>query len=380
MLGEGRSGGFQTAWTGLRSDGRREAVQVSQWMMWQRRLVGMRPAMGLAIVGLFLRVFAVAEAASPPALRGLVMGETVPHRIAKADTFIALAARYDVGYMALRAANPDVDPWVPPEGRVIRIPTRHVVPFAHGARIVINRAFLLLYHYDERGRLQHVFPVSLGREGLATPVGEIRISARVAGPSWYPTAAHRRENPSLPRVVPPGPDNPLGAFALRLGRTSYLIHGTNKPLSIGRRVSRGCIRLAPADIRTLFAAAGKGDLVRIVDAPMMVGVDPHDQRIHVEIAPSAYQQALLDDGKAMPADPLLDAETLLEQAVPRKLWKKIAWTEVKRAAHRRAGIPTPVSQPLTAAEMRLFLDAEGTSDDVLAASPNASHAANTSGR
>ncbi len=341
---------------------------------------GIRLAVGLAVGMLLFLAVAVAEAASPPALRGIVMGEAVPHRLAKTDTFIALAARYDVGYMALRAANPDVDPWVPPEGRVIHIPTRHVVPFAHGARIVINRAFLLLYHYDDKGRLQHVFPVSLGREGLATPLGEIRISARVAGPSWYPTAAHRRENPALPRVVPPGPDNPLGAFALRLGRTSYLIHGTNKPLSIGRRVSRGCIRLAPADIHTLFAAAMKGDLVRIVDAPMMVGVDPHDRRIHVEIAPSAYQQAVLDDGKAMPADPLLDAVALLERAVPRKLWEKIAWDAVKRAAHRRSGMPTPVSQPLTPDEMRLFLETEGAVGTILAASPKTSRTTQLPGR
>ena len=365
-MGEGR---WKAAWMTRRAR-RRE---------WLSRL---RPVAGGAIGGLLVLVLAlaVAEAASPPALRGIAMGETIPHRLRKTDTFIALAARYDVGYMALRAANPDVDPWVPPDGRMIRIPTRHVVPFAHGARIVINRAFLLLYHYDGKGRLQHIFPVSLGREGLATPVGEIRISARVAGPSWYPTAAHRRENPSLPRVVPPGPDNPLGAFALRLGHTSYLIHGTNKPLSIGRRVSRGCIRLAPADIRTLFAAARKGDLVRIVDAPMMVGLDPHDRRIHVEIAPSAYQQAMLDAGKAMPADPLLDAVALLRQAVPRALWTKIAWAEVKRAARRRSGIPTPVTRPLTPAEMRLFLEAEGAADDVLAASPTVSSTNGKAGR
>ncbi len=328
-------------------------------------------AAAMAIGGLFWLLLSAAEAASPPAVRGIVMGETLPHRLKKTDTFIALAAHYDVGYMALRAANPDVDPWVPPADRVIRIPTRHVVPFAHGARIVINRAFLLLFHYDEGGKLQHVFPVSLGREGLATPVGEIRISARVAGPSWYPTAAHRRENPSLPRVVPPGPDNPLGAFALRLGHTSYLIHGTNKPLSIGRRVSRGCIRLAPADIRALFATTRKGDLVRIIDAPMMVGVDPHDRRIHVEIAPSAYQQAMLDAGKAMPADPLLDAVELMRQALPRQLWGKIVWAQVKRAARRRAGIPTPVSPPLTPAELRLFLKAEGLAGHAVSALPGA---------
>ncbi len=358
----------------------RNAMSMAERAMRRGRRRWVWPPAGMVVCGLLGLFLSVAEAASPPALRGIVMGETVPHRLKRTDTFIALAAHYDVGYMALRAANPDVDPWVPPADRVIRIPTRHVVPFAHGARIVINRAFLLLFHYDESGKLQHVFPVSLGREGLATPVGEIRISARVAGPSWYPTAAHRRENPSLPRVVPPGPDNPLGAFALRLGHTSYLIHGTNKPLSIGRRVSRGCIRLAPADIRTLFAAAGKGDLVRIIDAPMMVGVDPHDRRIHVEIAPSAYQQAMLDAGKAMPADPLLDAVALLRRALPRALWTRIAWADVKRAARRRSGMPTPVSPPLTPAELRLFLKAEGVADDILAASPTVSPTSGKTGR
>ena len=311
-----------------------------------------------------------AAAASPPAVRGLVMGEVVPHRLAREDTFIQLAARYDVGYMALRAANPDVDPWVPPEGRVIRIPTRHIVPLAHGARIVINRAFLL-FHYDDSGALRHVFPVSLGREGLATPLGEIRISARVASPAWYPTPEHRRENPELPAVVPPGPDNPLGAFALRLGETSYLIHGTNRPLSIGRQVSRGCIRLAPADIEMLFREARRGDLVRIIDAPMMVGVDPNDGRIYVEIAPSPLQQRMLDAGRPMPDDPLLDAAALLKAALPAALLAKIDWAAVETAAAARAGIPEPVSPPLSPREIAAFWGGDAAAATALSGGPPA---------
>ncbi len=294
-------------------------------------------------------------AATPPAVPGEIVGEIVRHRVREGETFLRIAAHYDVGYMALRAANPTIDPWVPPVGARIVIPTRHIAPFAAGARVIVNRGELRLYAYDGDGRVRYVFPVSLGRDGLETPLGEIEIGARIPAPVWYPTAAHRRESPWLPKAVPPGPDNPLGRYALRLGRTSYLLHGTNKPLSIGRTVSRGCIRLYPRDIEALFDFVARGDRVRIIDAPVKIGLGPPgDRRPYLEVSPSPAQRRALDAGHDMPFDPVLDIEALVRDALPAGLFARIDRQAVRRAGERRSGLPVPIGPRFDEHEIRLL--------------------------
>jgi len=91
------------------------------------------------------------------------------------------------------------------------------------------------------------YAVSIGRSEWSTPLGTLRVIQRSKRPTWTPPAsvrqAHAARGEILPAVVPPGPDNPLGDFALRLSSPSYLIHGTNWPEGIGMRATHGCIRL-----------------------------------------------------------------------------------------------------------------------------------------
>lgn len=310
----------------------------------------------VVLFGLLLLPLSPSRAATPAAVPGEVVGEVVRHRIGEGETFLRLAARYDVGYMALRAANPDIDPWVPPVGAWIVIPTRHIAPFARGARVIVNRGELHLYAYDGQGRIRYVFPVSLGRDGLETPLGEIAIGARIPAPAWYPTEAHRRENPGLPKAVPPGPDNPLGRYALRLGQTSYLLHGTNHPLSIGRTVSRGCIRLYPRDIAVLFDFLARGDRVRIIDAPVKIGIGPAgDRRPYLEVAPSPAQRRALDAGHAMPFDPVLDITEVVRQALPPALLSRIDWKAVRQTGEQRRGLPVAIGPGLDEDTARILL-------------------------
>jgi L,D-transpeptidase ErfK/SrfK len=202
------------------------------------------------------------------------------------DTFVALARTYDVGYEELKRANPDVDAWLPGEGTQITIPTRFVLPHAAHRGIVVNVAELRLYYFpaDSGPRPEGVpagarrvvtHPISIGRMDWSTPLGTTSVTNKVANPSWYPPQSIREEHAArddiLPRVVPPGPDNPLGKHALRLGLPGYLIHGTNKPSGIGMRVTHGCIRMFPEDIEALYRNVPAGTSVEIVNQPVKLG-------------------------------------------------------------------------------------------------------------
>ncbi len=134
-------------------------------------------------------------------------------------------------------------------------------------RIVISLADRRLYLMED-GVESRSFPVAIGRPGVAIPLGDSTVVRKRRNPTWHPTASQRRAKPSLPLSVPPGPNNPLGKFALDLGWTAIAIHGTNEPGSIGRRVSSGCFRMMPADIEALFAVAEVGTPVRVVDVSM----------------------------------------------------------------------------------------------------------------
>ena len=210
------------------------------------------------------------------------------------DTFVSLARRYDVGFEALRQANPDVDAWLPGEGTQIVIPTQFVLPRAERRGIIVNLPELRLYYFPDDGT-NRVFthPISIGRMDWGTPLGTTSIVAKAANPSWYPPQSIRDEhaamNDPLPRVVPPGPDNPLGKFALRLGIPGYLIHGTNKPSGVGMRVTHGCMRMFPEDIEALYSMVPSGTRVQIVDQPIKLGWD--ESGLYLESHPALKDDA-----------------------------------------------------------------------------------------
>lgn len=235
----------------------------------------MRAMMRITALCAMLAVFAGARAAEFQISDGTdLVGQVQVIHARYEDTFVALARKYDVGYEALRQANPKVDPWLPGAGTLIRIPTEFVLPRAERKGIVVNLPELRLYYYpDPHTVITH--PISIGRQDWSTPLGETSIIAKTRNPAWYPPKSIRKEHAQnddpLPRVVPPGPDNPLGQYALQLAIPGYLIHGTNKPDGVGMRVSHGCIRLFPEDIKSLFSMVERGTPVRIVNQPLKLG-------------------------------------------------------------------------------------------------------------
>ncbi|MBR2515727.1 MAG: L,D-transpeptidase family protein [Halomonas sp.] len=192
------------------------------------------------------------------------------------ETLIDIARRHNIGFEEIRMANPDVSLWVPGKGTEIVIPAQYILPPAPREGVVINLSELRLYYYPANNPgIVETYPVSVGRDGFATPVGITRTTVKVKDPAWAPPASMRREaaerGEPAPAIVPPGPNNPLGRHAILLAMPSYLIHGTNRPDGVGMRASRGCIRMYPEDIESLYDRLPSGTQVNLMDAPFKAG-------------------------------------------------------------------------------------------------------------
>lgn len=244
-----------------------------------------------AVCAAFCMSAAHAAVYDAPAPGDSVIGQTQHIKATQKDTLNALARRYNLGYREIKLANPGVDPWLPGEGTPILLPTQYILPDAPHKGIVLNLAEMRMYYYPPEdtpyaGKVV-TYPLGIGREGWNTPLGTTKIVRTTANPTWTPPQSikeeHAEKGDPLPNVVPAGPDNPLGQYALYLGLPSYLIHGTNKPSGIGMRVSHGCIRLYPEDIAALFSMAGAGTPVRIIDQPYKAGW--LDDQLYLEAHP-----------------------------------------------------------------------------------------------
>lgn len=195
------------------------------------------------------------------------------------DTLLDVARRYNIGQNEIVLLNPKVDRWLPGEGAKVRITNSRILPDSPRKGITLNLPEFRLYYYPPAKKGQHrlvtTHPISIGRQDWNTPLGKTSIIGKKKDPTWTPPESIKKEHAAfgdiLPNVVPAGPDNPLGRYAMRLGVPGYLIHGTNKPYGVGMRVSHGCVRMYPEDIDKLFPEIRVGTPVYIVNQPLKVG-------------------------------------------------------------------------------------------------------------
>jgi L,D-transpeptidase ErfK/SrfK len=262
------------------------------------------------------------------------------------DIFIEIGRANNLGYEELRLANPGIDPWLPGDDAEVILPKQFVLPQGERKGIVINLAEFRLYYYYQQDSKQYVatWPASIGRMDWDTPLGLTSIVAKAQNPSWYPPDSIRAEHLAdgrepLPRVVPPGPDNPLGQYALRLGLPGYLIHGTNKPAGVGMRVTHGCIRLFPENIEWLFAKASTKTPVRIVNQAYKFGWAGDD--IFLEVHP-----ALEDESGSVS----LSAVTRAYVAATGEGEAELDWDLVMQTAEQARGIPVAVGRRVQISE------------------------------
>lgn len=206
--------------------------------------------------------------------------------VQKGETLFNISRRFDLGLLEVMEANPNINPKKLKAGQKLKLPTAFILPPGPRDGIVLNLAELRIYHYrDDNGeKVVETYPVGIGRSGWLTPIGDTSVIRKKDGPTWRPPKSIRnhylKKGKTLPDSIGPGPDNPLGEYALYLGIPRILIHGTNQPTSIGIRSSSGCIRMYPEDIKSLFHTVKKGTKVRILHEPYKIG--KHNNMLFIE--------------------------------------------------------------------------------------------------
>jgi L,D-transpeptidase ErfK/SrfK len=285
-----------------------------------------------------LQALGVATGAS----RQDVIGSPSAYVTRQSDTLLDVARDHDLGYVEIRAANSGIDPWLPGEGKTLVLPTQYVLPDAPRRGIVINLSELRIYYFPPGGGEPRSFPIGIGGEGKETPVGRTRIAGKRRDPVWIPTKSEHEEDPDLPPSIGPGRDNPMGEYALYLGWSGYAIHGTNKPDSVGRRDSHGCIRLYPEDIERLYREAGIGTSVTVVNQPAKAGWLGGD--LYLEVHPTQEDADALET-EGVPQSPIaIDADNLVIEAAGIDA-ARLDWYTVHLAEMRRDGVPVRITRP-----------------------------------
>lgn len=225
-----------------------------------------------------------------PSKRGMdpeattVIGVFRQYTVKRDDTLLDIARRFDLGFCEMSALYPKMDPWLPPVGKRLLIPTSWVIPHTKFYGIVINIPEMRLYLYLKSIKMVTSFPIGIGDYGSTTPLGVFTVTGKRVNPNWeVPRSLQKKYGM---KIMPPGPENPLGTHCLNLSPGMYRIHGTHRPWGIGRLISHGCIRLYPEDIVTLYRLVPIGTKVEVIYEPVKIGFK--GGRIFIEVHQDIY--------------------------------------------------------------------------------------------
>ena len=321
-----------------------------------------RPMHLILVLGLLLVHVAKAEIYELPPPGHDVIGAVSTVTARHEDTLVDIARRHGLGYEDIVRANPGVNVWLPGEGTEVVLPTRYVLPAGPRRGVILNLAEYRLYYFPEAkdGETAYVmtYPISIGRMDWETPLGKTSVISKVRNPSWYVPksvlAEHEADGRPLPRIVPPGPDNPLGEYAMRLGLPGYLIHGTNRPAGVGMRVTHGCVRMFPEDIEYLFPKIDVSTAVRIINEPVKMGWDGDQLVMEVHpilevVIPEASEDAGeegaddVDEVIVESKDPLTYVTEQFIVTTGERAGQ-LDWHLAEQIVERSDGIPVPVGE------------------------------------
>ena len=277
-----------------------------------------------------------------------LIGEVLRVRTRYEDTLIELARKHSLGYEELVRVNKGVDPWLPGAGTEILIPGQRLLPPGERDGIVVNLPEHRMYYFPKTGKDEKprvfTYPVSVGKMDWRTPLGVTEVVRKQKDPPWYPPESVRKDRaargePPLPPVVPPGPDNPLGTRALRLGIPggSYLIHGTNNPDAVGMAVTHGCLRMYPEDVERLFEVTPVGTRVALINEPVKLA--RFGGEVWLEIHPPVDET-----GQARPVD--IDAFEAKLNELLGEAEVIIDWETALRVMREASGMPTLIGLEL----------------------------------
>lgn len=235
--------------------------------------------LAFTVVSSSIALFGLAQVATAsifpkPADNVAIIGDVQYAPAPQGDTVPLFAHRYDLGINEIASANPQINPNAILNSNTLEIPTKFMLPPLPRKGIVINLPEMRMYYYPEGSNTMMTFPIGIGRIGKTIPIQNTVVVRKVTNPTWTPTASIREYNKeqgiNLPKTIGPGPDNPLGPYAIYMRIPTYLIHSTIFPESIGRRASFGCIRMNENDIKDLYPLIKPGTPVTIVNMPTKV--------------------------------------------------------------------------------------------------------------
>lgn len=273
-----------------------------------------------------------------------VVGHTQWIQARAGDTFSTIGRRYDVGYFQLVEANPGVNPDNVPQGSIVVVPSQFILPSVPRKGIVISLAELRLYFFPPDKKTVVTYPIGIGREGWKTPLGVTRIVEKTVNPVWIVPDSIKKDRAKdgiiLPSMVPPGPENPLGGYRMRLAidKQTHLIHGTNDFNGVGRRSSSGCIRLFPEDVEALFPRVSIGTPVNIIDTPYKASW--HKGKLYLEAHTPLVEQK--PDGA-----PDIEAMKKVVQVAINTGAGTIFWDKAERITNQQNGVPQVIGKQMS---------------------------------
>jgi L,D-transpeptidase ErfK/SrfK len=267
-----------------------------------------------------------------------LIGMPLTYCIQGDETLLEVAKLNDLGFYELHDLYPDIDPWIPPKGMELVLPTQWIIPEDRDYEIVINIPEFRMYYFMQSIQLIKTYPVGLGKTSWPTPVGTYKVHEKRKDPTWYiPESLQKKHGRSS---MPPGPNNPLGKYWIGLGASDYGIHGTNISWSVGRPVTHGCIRLYRKDIETLYTLVDYGTSVKIIYEPVKIGFYNGD--VFAEVHKDIYQR--IGD---------LFEYTYLKLK-EKKLLVRVDMARLSQALSEQNGLPVNISKK-TAAESEFVL-------------------------
>ncbi|MGB8993077.1 MAG: L,D-transpeptidase family protein [Desulfobaccales bacterium] len=257
-----------------------------------------------------------------------VIGSPQYHVIKKGEDLLDISWHYDLGWTEIGAMYRQWDPFLPPAGANILIPTLWIVPTGHSAQIVVNTGEMRLFYFVNHGTQVYTYPIGMGILDYKTPTGNFSVNQKIVNPAWH-IPKHLQAKYGMP-VMPAGKDNPMGAFKLGLNWGDYGIHGCNLPWAVGRLVSHGCTRLYPEDIKKLFAMVPMGTKVEYIYEPALIGF--RHGRIFLSVHDDVYFKI---------PSMILHVLNMLEQ---RGLADQVDTQKVMQTVEEQTGMPVDVTK------------------------------------
>lgn len=278
----------------------------------------------------------------PPVDQSLI-GQIQYRETKSGDSIVNIQERYNLGYNAIERANPQINAEKSLARGDIKLPTQHLLPNEPREGIIVNLPEMRMYYFIPGTTKVATYPIGIGRIDKTIPLVTASILRKVKDPQWVPTEDIRAFNLTqgvvLPQIMPAGPDNPLGPYAIYTSIPTYLIHSTIFPESIGKRASFGCIRMLESDIQDFFPSIEPGLPFVIINSPIKVAW--HNNRVMMEAYVPLEEHRSADEaavsGTVAQVNRLADNQDVL-----------IDWQAVEFIESERDGIPHEIGLRLSA--------------------------------